>query len=359
MDKRLWNTSTKTIIPYVPGEQPKTKCIKLNTNENPYPPSKRVTEILNDFSTELLRKYPDPQASVLRGTLGKLYDVSEDMVFTGNGSDEVLYFIFKAFFDKDREVAFADITYSFYPVYARSLGIPFSLIKLREDFTIDVAGYLDFRGGIVIANPNAPTGITTSPEDIEKIIAADPDRLVVIDEAYIDFGGESVIPLVKKYDNLLVVQTVSKSRALAGLRVGYAIGDPSLIKALESVRDTVNSYTLDAVAQAAAAAALKDDEWFAEIRSRIIQTREQLIRKLGDLGFITLPSAANFVFTTNPGFDARLLYEELKKKGILIRYFGSPRIEQYLRITVGTPEETESLCDALAELTAGKRKDRI
>ena len=359
MDTRLWNDKTRAIAPYVPGEQPKTKCIKLNTNENPYPPSKDVENVLRNFGADNLRKYPDPSSSELKETIARRMEISDDMVFVGNGSDEVLAFVFRAFFDENRKVAFADITYSFYPVYARSLNIPYTLLKVRDDLAIDVSKYVEFEGGVVIANPNAPTGMLTSCAEIERIVAADNNRLVIIDEAYIDFGGVSVVPLVRKYDNLLVVQTVSKSRALAGIRVGYAIGNSSLVKALEYVRDTVNSYTVDSLAQAVAVAAISDDEWFDDKRNKIMETRSVLIRRLDKMGFVTLPSSANFVFTTNPAFDARWLYEELKKKGILIRYFDLPVIDQYLRITVGTPEENEILCDALGVLTADPGKARI
>ena len=359
MDKRLWNEKTKATKPYLPGEQPKNRCIKLNTNENPYPPSKAVEDVIRNFNYECLRKYPDPSASELKCVIARKNDISEDMVFVGNGSDEVLAFAFRAFFDSDRRVAFADITYSFYPVYARSLDIPYERIKVRDDFCIDTDEYVRYNGGVVIANPNAPTGILTPFAEIERIVAANNGRLVIIDEAYIDFGGVSAVPLVKKYDNLLVVQTVSKSRALAGIRIGYAIGSSSLVKALECVRDTINSYTVDSLAQAVAAAAISDDEWFEETCKKIMDSREILISRLGRMGFSVLPTSANFVFATSPDFDARRLYEELKKKGILIRYFDLPGIDRYLRITVGTPEENEVLCDALEVLTADPGKVRI
>lgn len=356
MEMKFWNAATRAITPYVAGEQPKTRCIKLNTNENPYPPSSACEDVLRSVDTESLRKYPDPSSAKLREAVAGAYKVGTEMVFAGNGSDEVLAFAFRAFFDRETKIAFADITYSFYPVYARSLGIPYSLIGVRDDFSIDIERYVQFKGGVVIANPNAPTGLLTDTADIRRIVEADPDRLVIVDEAYIDFGGESAAFMTKEYDNLLVVQTVSKSRALAGIRVGYAIGNAGLIKALERVRDTINSYTVDSVAQAVAAAAIKDDEWFELNRSKIIASRKSLTEKLTEMGFETLPSAANFVFTTNMAVSARTLYEELKKKGILIRYFDLPKIDGYLRITVGTPEENEALCDALSGLVPGSRK---
>ncbi|MDD2393602.1 MAG: histidinol-phosphate transaminase [Eubacteriales bacterium] len=356
MEMKFWNAATKAISPYVAGEQPKTRCIKLNTNENPYPPSSACEDVLRSVDVESLRKYPDPTSAKLREAVAGVCGVETEMVFTGNGSDEVLAFAFRAFFDEKTRIAFADITYSFYPVYTKSLGIPYSLIAVRDDLSIDVERYIAFKGGVIIANPNAPTGILTDTTEIRRIVEADPDRLVIVDEAYIDFGGESAAFMTKEYDNLLVVQTVSKSRALAGIRVGYAIGNPALIKALERVRDTINSYTVDSVAQAVAAAALKDDEWFEVNRGKIIASRKSLTEKLAEMGFETLPSAANFVFTTKRDVDARMLYEELKKKGILIRYFDLPRIDGYLRITVGTPEENEALCDALSVLVPASRK---
>lgn len=350
MEKKLWNNATKALKPYVPGEQPAYRCIKLNTNENPYPPSENVKKAIKEFNYEELRKYPDPNSTELKKVLSKLYNVDKDMLFLGNGSDEVLAFAFRAFFDNTNTVAFPDVTYSFYPVYAQSLNLPFTQISLNEDFTLPLEEFFVFDGGIVIANPNAPTGAYIEPEDIRKLVSSNRNRIVIVDEAYIDFGGESAIPLVKEFDNLLVIQTVSKSRALAGIRVGYAIGSPSLIKALECIRDSINSYTIDSLAQTVAIAALEDGEWFDKTVTSIIDTRKMLYSNLESMGFSSIVSKANFIFTTNSNFSALKLYEGLKEKGILIRYFNLPRIDNYIRITVGTPDEIQILCDNLGTL---------
>ena len=349
--RRLWNCKTRGLVPYVAGEQPKYRCIKLNTNENPYPPTPLVAEALSRFDPEVLRKYPDPGSDRLRQTLSRCYEIEPERIFLGNGSDEVLALAFQAFFDADRPVAFADVTYSFYPVYAEGYGIPYTRIPLREDYTLPVDDFAAFPGGLVLANPNAPTGMLLGLADIRRMLEADPDRLVLVDEAYIDFGGSTALPLLREFDNLLIVQTVSKSRSLAGLRVGYAFGAPGLIEALECVRDSFNSYTMDAVAQHLAVAAFEDGEWFETTRKAIIATREEMVRRLDKLGFRTLPSSANFVFTTHPHFKAAQLYEGLKEKGIIVRYFNKPRLEDHLRITVGRPEETDILCNALGQLT--------
>jgi histidinol-phosphate aminotransferase len=350
MDRRLWSDAAKAVTPYIPGEQPITECVKLNTNENPYPPSPKVRETLASFDILQLRKYPDPSSSKLRKTLAEKNKVTKENVFVGNGSDEILAFAFRAFFDKNRPVTFADVTYSFYPVYADSLSIPVKQISLTQDLELPVQEYIESPSGVIIANPNAPTGIPVSIGDIERIVRSDTGRLVIVDEAYVDFGAVSSVELTKKYDNLLVVQTLSKSRALAGMRVGFAFGDPSLITALERIRDTVNSYTVDRLAQETAVAAILDEDWFFEITKRIIETREELRAKLKGLGFEVLPSAANFVFVRHLAIDAYELYEALKKKGILVRYFDMPRIDDRLRITVGTPEEVEILYTALKEI---------
>ncbi|MHB1452764.1 MAG: histidinol-phosphate transaminase [Saccharofermentanales bacterium] len=357
-DRRFWNRRTGRLVPYVPGEQPKYRCIKLNTNENPYPPSLNVTAALEAFDPALLRKYPDPGSDILRRTIAGCYDLDAEMIFLGNGSDEVLAFAFQAFFDQERPVAFADVTYSFYPVYARGYEIPYTLIDLEEDFTMPVEAFTAFCGGVVVANPNAPTGICTAIGDIRRILEADRDRLVIVDEAYIDFGGTSAVPLIREFDNLLVIQTTSKSRSLAGLRMGYALGQPSLIQALESVRDSFNSYTIDTIAQHLAAAAFEDSEWFGRTTNAIIATRELMVGRLKEYGFQTLPSSANFIFTTHPDFPASKLYEGLREKGIIVRYFDKPRIDNYLRITVGMPEETEILCNALGQLTKSTKEEQ-
>ncbi len=352
MDNRLWNKKTKESTPYVPGEQPKKPCIKLNTNENPYPPSPKVKERMAQFSCEALRLYPDTTSSLLKETVADYYGIRPDQLFFGNGSDEVLAIVFQAFFDKAMPVAFPDISYSFYPVYADYYSIPATLIPLCDDFTIPLEKFKQFRGGVVLANPNAPTGITIGVEEIKDLVLSNRDRLVVIDEAYIDFGGESAVRLIDESDNLLVVQTVSKSRSLAGLRVGYAMGNPSLIKALECTRDSFNSYTMDILAQQLTLAAFEDGPWFEQTRARIIKTREWFVGELNRLGFSTLPSKANFIFTTHPAFSAKKLYELLREQGILVRYFSKPRIDDYLRISIGTEEEMRQLTQALESILA-------
>lgn len=350
MNNRLWNRKTKEITPYVPGEQPKKPCIKLNTNENPYPPSPKVKELLSQFQFESLRLYPDPTSSSLKETVAEYYGVGTDQLFFGNGSDEILALAFQAFFDAGSPVAFPDITYSFYPVYSDLYSIPTTIIPLSEDFTLPLDELKKFSGGVVIANPNAPTGIATGIEKIRELLESNSDRLVLMDEAYIDFGGESAVGLINEFDNLLVVQTVSKSRSLAGLRVGYAIGNPSLIKALESVRDSFNSYTMDTLAQKLTKVAFEDGVWFEQTRARIIETREWLVEALGVLGFKTLPSKANFIFTTHQDFCASELYQLLREQGILVRYFKKPRIDNYLRISIGTMEEMQQLKKTLENI---------
>ena len=358
MDKRLWNEATKELKPYVPGEQPAKAYIKLNTNENPYPPSPRLEKILKEFDLASLAKYPNPQGKTLRQAIADKFELDEDMVFVGNGSDEVLYFAFKAFFGKDRPVAFADITYSFYEVYARSLDIDYELIELAEDLTIPVQEYINYPGGLILANPNAPTGLLTELSDIQAMARTNKDRLVLVDEAYIDFGGKSAVELLKDYDNILVVRTLSKSASLAGIRVGYAMGSKSLIAALDNVKDTINSYTLDSVAQALAVEAIKDGEWLEENARKICETREHFMAELDSLGFKSLESKANFVFTSHPTLQASFIYEELKAENILVRYFNTDKIDNYLRITIGRDEEMDILLDKLRKLIENSGEEK-
>jgi histidinol-phosphate aminotransferase len=347
MENRLWNKKTRESTPYVPGEQPKTRLIKLNTNENPYPPSPKVRELLACFPEEALRLYPDPSSSLLKETVADYFGIQTDQLFFGNGSDEVLALAFQSFFDADRPVAFPDITYSFYPVYAGYYGIPATQIPLEEDYTVCLDKFKQFEGAVVLSNPNAPTGVAIGVDEIRGLLLCNRDRLVLIDEAYIDFGGESAVRLIDEFDNLLVVQTVSKSRSLAGLRAGYAMGNRSLIKALECTRDSFNSYTMDRLAQSITRAAFEDGLWFEQTRAAVIRTREWVTHELARLGFCTLPSKANFIFTTNPSFPAGRLYELLREQGILVRYFNKPRIDNHLRISIGTDEEMHKLVQAL------------
>ncbi len=344
----LWKDKIRNIDPYVPGEQPDGKdIIKLNTNESPYPPSPMVKKAIAEYDWEKLRLYPSFVCRGVKSALMDIYDVKEDEIFLGNGSDEVLALGFMTFFNSDKPIIFPDITYSFYDVWCELYSIPYKKAALDNSFCIVKEDYFGENGGVVIANPNAPTGIYMALDDIEDIIKHNRDSIVIIDEAYIDFGGISAAELIHKYDNLAVVQTYSKSRALAGIRVGYAMANSKLIQAMEAVKNSFNSYTLDSLSQAAAEAAARDTEYFNRCRSNIISTREWTVNELSRLGFDTLPSSANFIFTTNKNIDAKGLFEYLRSKNIIVRYFNKPRIDQYLRITIGTREQMEVLIKAI------------
>ena len=351
--KEFWSERIVDAVPYVPGEQPKDrKFIKLNTNENPYPPSPRAVEAMREAVGESLRLYPDPGCTLPREAAARRFGLTPDQVFVGNGSDEVLAFAFQAFFSSlGKPIVFADVTYSFYPVYAAYFNIPARISPLREDYTLNVDDFLGNNGGVVLANPNAPTGISPGLDAIRRILEANPDVVVLVDEAYVDFGGESAVPLVREYPNLLVVQTLSKSRGLAGLRVGLAMGHPNLIQALCCVRDSINSYPVDRVAQAGAAAALDDGDWFDETRHKIMATRARTVERLEQLGFTVLPSCANLIFVRFPGRGGKELLDGLRARGILVRWFDQPRTRDWLRISMGTDEEMDALCTALEELT--------
>jgi histidinol-phosphate aminotransferase len=347
---RFWSPVVHTLSPYVPGEQPKVDdLIKLNTNENPYPPSPRALAAIA-AATERLRLYPDPHASRLRVTIAARYGVAPEEVFVGNGSDEVLAHTFQALLKHDAPLLFPDITYSFYPVYCGLYGIRSEEVPLDAGMKVQIADYRRPCSAVLLPNPNAPTGIALSRTAIEALVAERADRLVVIDEAYVDFGAESAVPLVARHDNLLVVQTLSKSRALAGLRVGFAIGQRPLIEALERVKDSFNSYPLDALALAGAAAAIDDEAWFQETRERIMKSREQLSRDLSALGFEVLPSLANFVFARHPNHRGAELAARLRERGALVRNFRKSRIEDFLRITVGTDDDCGRLVALLRRL---------
>ena len=350
---KFWSPLVRELEPYVPGEQPKDKkYIKLNTNENPYPPSPKAIEAMKQAINEDLRLYPDPNSSDLLNALARAYHLQPNQVFVGNGSDEVLAFTFATFFDPAKEVLFPDITYSFYKVYANFYGITPRLIPLDDDFKIDVAAYKGEHGGIIMPNPNAPTANVLPLSDIRKLVEQNPNQVVVIDEAYIDFGAESATSLVSEYDNLLVIHTLSKSRSLAGIRVGFAFGSPELIDGLNRTKNSFNSYTIDRVALAGAVAAIEDVDYFNETRQKVIATRERVSAELQKLGFKCTQSAANFVFVTHPEHDANLLLKQLREQGILVRYFAAPRINQYLRISIGTDEEMDLLVAALAKLVS-------
>ena len=351
--KAFWSSRIRDMVPYTPGEQPKGRTfIKLNTNENPYPPSPRVLEAIRRTAGEGLRLYPDPEASALRETLAAYHGVAPEQVFVGNGSDEVLAFCFQAFFGPEKPICFPDISYSFYPVYAALFDVPFREVSLREDFTLPVEDFLGGNGGVVLPNPNAPTGIALPLEEIERLAAGNPSAVVVIDEAYVDFGAESALALLSRYPNLLVVRTMSKSRSLAGMRVGYALGSPDLIAALNCVKNSFNSYTLDRLAFAAAQASVEDEGYFEEMRQKIMETRMRTAEALEKLGFRVCPSQANFLFVSHPKRSGKELLDGLRARDILVRWWGKARIADYLRITIGTDEEMDRLVEALAQLTA-------
>ena len=349
---RYWSKVVHGLTPYVPGEQPKLpNLVKLNTNENPYGPSRRVLDALRAEVGDTLRLYPDPGSDKLRAAIAARHGLTADQVFVGNGSDEVLAHVFLALLKHDAPVLFPDITYSFYPVYCGLYGIEFTPVPLGAAFEIKVDDYLRPNGGIIFPNPNAPTGRLLPVSEIERLLQANPASVVVIDEAYVAFGGESCVPLVKKYPQLLVTHTLSKSHALAGLRVGYATGHPQLIEALNRVKDSFNSYPLDRFAQAGAAAAMEDEAYFAGICQKVAATRTTLVAALQGLGFEVLPSAANFIFARFPERDGADIAAKLRERSIIVRHFRHPpRVSPYLRITVGTDEQCAGLVDALREI---------
>ena len=348
---RFWSDVVKGLKPYVPGEQPKlANLVKLNTNENPYGPSPRALEAIRAATGESLKLYPDPNAEQLKLAIGKYHAVDSSNVFVGNGSDEVLAHVFLALLKQARPILFPDISYSFYPVYCGLYQMDFETIPLASDFSIQVGAYARPNGGIIFPNPNAPTGCLVPLADIERLLQSNRDSVVVIDEAYVDFGGESAIPLTVSYPNLLVVQTLSKSRSLAGLRVGFAVGHADLIEALERVKNSFNSYPLDRLAIAGAVAAFEDREYFEKTCKAVIATREKLTGELQALGFEVLPSKANFIFARHPQHDAEKSALALRQRSIIVRHFKLPRIEQFLRITVGTDEQCAALVTALYEI---------
>jgi histidinol-phosphate aminotransferase len=352
---RFWSSLTHDLSPYVPGEQPRmADLVKLNTNESPLPPSPRALEAIRGEAGDALRLYPDPEASALRAALASYHGVRPEQVFVGNGSDEVLAHAFVALLKHDAPLLFPDITYSFYPVYCRLFGIACETVPLDQAMRIRVADYRRRAGAIVLPNPNAPTGIALSCAEIADLLEQHPDAPVVIDEAYVDFGAETAIPLVASHKNLLVVQTMSKSRALAGLRVGYAIGDAGLIEALTRVKDSFNSYPLGRLAQAGAIASLEDEAYFQQSRARVIEGRERLTAGLTRLGFEVLPSSANFVFARHSAQEGASLAAALRQQAVIVRHFSAPRIADYLRITVGTDAQTDRLLSALSQILGSK-----
>lgn len=350
----FWNKHVHALQPYIPGEQPRmTNLVKLNTNESPYGPSPRALEAIAKSADDTLRLYPDPTALSLRQAIGASFNVPVECVFTGNGSDEVLAHAFRALFKDDAPILFSDVTYGFYPIYCQMFGLDYRSIALRDDFTIAPADYEGPSGGVIIANPNANTGISLPLSAIESLLQRFTEQTVIIDEAYVDFGGESAIALTQRYTNLLVVRTFSKSSGLAGLRVGYAIGSPELIDGLTRVKDSFNSYPLSRPALAGAEASIKDEAWLQQTTKRIIATREHTTQELAKRGFAVLPSSANFILAHHPAHAAQELFTSLRERAVIVRYQGSsPRISDWLRITIGTDEEMNALLTALDAIMA-------
>lgn len=348
---KAWENNIRKVVPYTPGEQPKLKnIIKLNTNENPYPPSPFVLEELSKMDYEKFRLYPDPEVKELNEAIANSLGVSEDMVFTGVGSDDVISMIFMTFFNSDKPILFPEISYSFYSVWANLHRVPYETVRLDDDFNIVVSDFNKTNGGIIFPNPNAPTSKYLSLDLVEEIIKNNSESIVVVDEAYIDFGGESAIGLISKYDNLLVVQTFSKSRSMAGLRIGYAIGNKRLIAALNDVKFSFNSYTMNMAAIKLGTAAIADKKYFKECCSKIIKTRQRTMAELEKLGFSFPDSKSNFIFATHKNKKAEEIFVKLKEKNIFVRYFKQPRIDNYLRITIGTDSQMDALITALKEI---------
>ena len=339
------------LAPYTPGEQPQDQqYIKLNTNESPFPPSPRVVKAISRAELLKLNLYSDPTCARLVEAIAKRYELQPENVLTGNGSDEILAFAFRAFCGEGKPLAYADITYGFYKSQVALFGLDAKVIPLREDFTLNVDDYMDFPGTIVIANPNAPTGMTVPREDIQRLLEADPDRVVIVDEAYVDFGAESCVPMIYRYDNLLVVQTMSKSRSLAGGRVGYALGSPALISALNRVKYSFNPYNVNRLSIVAGAAAVEDEPYFQTCTAAVQNNRAWTVRELEVLGFTVLPSQANFIFAKSDKLPGGELYRKLKENGILVRWFDADRIRDYVRITIGSLEQMTALVDEIARL---------
>lgn len=346
----LWKKNLRDIEPYVPGEQSKDRdIVKINANENPYLPSPKAVEALKNFDTDRLRFYPQANATALKQAIAEFYEIKAENVFVGNGSDDVLALAFQAFFNGDKPIAYPDITYSFYPVWCRLLGIEYVNYPLDENFRINVENYKAENGGVVIPNPNAPTSIGEGREFVEKLMEYNRDSVVIIDEAYCDFGGVSSVPLISKYENLLVTGTFSKSRSLAGMRIGFAIGSKTLIDTLEAVKNSYNSYTVDALSIAMGIEAMNDVEYFNETISKIIATRTRVTEELRLLGFEVLDSQTNFIMATHEGYDMKEMFEYLKENKIFIRYFNQPRINKYVRITIGTNEEMDKFLNGVKD----------
>lgn len=347
---REFEKNIRRVVPYVPGEQPRRAVVKLNTNENPYPPSPKVEQALREIETGAMRLYPDPSCGELKTQLAECYQVKEDQVFVGVGSDDVLSMCFLTFFNSEKPVLFPDITYSFYPVWADLYRIPYERVPLDEAFRLRAKDYFRENGGVIFPNPNAPTGIYEGLDTVEEILSHNPDVIVIVDEAYIDFGGRSALELLDRYDNLVVVQTFSKARSMAGMRIGFAISSPKLIGYLNDAKFSFNSYTMNQTSIACGAAALQDREYFEETVGKIVETRAWAREEFAKLGFASLDSRANFLFVTHPDYEAARLFRELKEQDIYVRYWDSTRIRDYLRVTIGTREEMERLFACLKKI---------
>jgi len=346
-----WEENVRKVVPYTPGEQPKiSNIIKLNTNECPYPPAPSVKKALDGFEYESLRLYPNPGSGVLINALSDYYNVPSDQIFVGVGSDDVLSMAFLTFFNSDKPILFPDITYSFYDVWADLYRITYKQIPLDEEFRIKKEDYYVENGGVIFPNPNAPTGLVEDLDMIEDILKNNRDVVVIVDEAYIDFGGKSALPLIDKYENLLVVQTFSKSRAMAGMRIGFAFGSKKLIKYLNDAKFSFNSYTMNRTSLELGAATLADDKYFKDVCEKIIATRERIKPQLAELGFIFPDSSSNFIFAKHKTVSGKKIFEELRKRGIIVRRWDLPRISEYLRITVGTDEQMDTLIESLREI---------
>lgn len=350
---KFWSPIVASLHPYVAGEQPAiANLVKLNTNENPWGPSPKVLDAIRGHATDDLRLYPDPSAKKLRETIAAYHGVSPEEVFVGNGSDEVLAFIFAGLLKHEKPLLYPDITYSFYPTYSRFFDVDTRTVPLDENFQIRLDDYQDDCGAIILPNPNAPTGIGLPLAEIEKLVRSHADQVVAIDEAYIDFGGETAIPLVRQNENLIVIRTFSKSRSLAGMRVGYAVAQRPLIEALERLKDSFNSYPLDRLAQAAAVASIEDDTWFMDHRQKLLDNRQRLEQALRERGFDILPSQANFIFARKDGWAGKALALALRERAVLVRHFDKPRISDFLRISIGTEEQCQALITALDQIFA-------
>lgn len=348
-----WKENLRKIEPYVPGEQSKDKdIVKINANENPYPPSPKAVEVLKNFDTNNLRFYPNANSTKLKEALAKYYGVGVENVFVGNGSDDVLAVAFQSFFNSDKPIVYPDLTYSFYPVWCSLFGIEYKTYAVGDDFRINAEDYKEKNGGVIIPNPNAPTSLGEGTGFVKKILDYNQDSVVIIDEAYVDFGGVSSVPLVKKYENLLVTGTFSKSRSLAGLRIGFAIGSKTLIDVMEAVKNSYNSYTVDSISIEVGSASIEDDEYFKSTCQKVIKTRQRVTDELRKLGFDVLDSQTNFIFATHDKYSMKEMFEYLKTQKVFIRYFSLPRIENYVRITIGTDDEMDIFIQKAKEFLA-------